>query len=340
METARPRVLYFPSPLQSHVESPQSPDIPVTQDDLKKIDQSSDQSSSTTVLSPFFPTAPALERKCTASLVGDKYLILDIPEGSTLNKCINVQTQEELVCKVIGREAGGLLSAHYRMDGHPHVNSLREVLLGDKLLYLVFPPSKGGDLHSHVRFRKRLREPVARKLFRQMVSTVKACHDKGIVLRDLKLRKFVFTDSQKTHIKLETLEDAVVLDNPEDDMLHDKRGCPAYVSPEILRSHAPYSGKAADMWSLGVILFTMLVGRYPFSDLDHTNLFMKISRGNFSIPDSVSIKAKCLIRNLMRREPKDRISSEDVLLHPWVVQDDEKSEISQRMDQVVPDIDG
>ena len=65
----------------------------------------------------------------------------------------------------------------------------------------------------------------------------------------------------RTHIKLETLEDAVVLDNPEDDMLHDKRGCPAYVSPEILRSHAPYSGKAADMWSLGVILFTMLVGR-------------------------------------------------------------------------------
>lgn len=104
-----------------------------------------------------------------------------------------------LMClfQVIGREAGGLLSAHYRMDGHPHVNSLREVLLGDKLLYLVFPPSKGGDLHSHVRLRKRLREPVARKLFRQMVNTVKACHDKGIVLRDLKLRKFVFSDTQK-----------------------------------------------------------------------------------------------------------------------------------------------
>lgn len=79
--------------------------------------------------------------------------------------------------------------------------------------------------------------------------------------------------------------------------------------------------------------------RYPFSDLDHTNLFMKISRGNFSIPDSVSIKAKCLIRNLMRREPKERISSEDVLLHPWVIQDDEKPEVSKRTDQVVPDID-
>lgn len=62
-------------------------------------------------------------------------------------------------------------------------------------------------------------------------------------------------------IKLETLEDAVVLEDSDNDELQDKRGCPAYVSPEILRSHARYSGRAADMWSLGVILYTMLVGR-------------------------------------------------------------------------------
>ena len=100
METARPRVFYLPSPYQAHVDSPQSPEMPMTQDDFKKSDSNSDQSTSSGVLSPFFPAAPALERKCTASLVGDKYLILDIPEGSTLNKCINVQTQEELICKV------------------------------------------------------------------------------------------------------------------------------------------------------------------------------------------------------------------------------------------------
>lgn len=67
---------------------------------------------------------------------------------------------------------------------------------------------------------------------------------------------------RRTTLKLESLEDAVVLDDPEEDLLQDKRGCPAYVSPEILRAHHTYSGRAADMWSLGVILYTMLVGRY------------------------------------------------------------------------------
>ena len=53
----------------------------------------------------------------------------------------------------------------------------------------------------------------------------------------------------------------MILDNPSEDLLQDKRGCPAYVSPEILRANTTYSGKAADMWSLGVILYTMLIGR-------------------------------------------------------------------------------
>ncbi|XP_067007627.1 tribbles homolog 2 [Anabrus simplex] len=271
------------------------------------------------------------------SLVGEKYLMLEPVEGSTLCRCVNVQTEEELVCKVVGREAAGLLAAHYRVDAHPHINCLHEVLLGERYLYLVFPPAHG-DLHSYVRQRKRLRESEARRLFQQMAETVRACHEEGIVLRDLKLRKFVFADSHRSQLKLETLEDAVVLEDPEDDLLQDKRGCPAYVSPEILRSHAKYSGRAADMWSLGVILYTMLVGRYPFNDSEHASLFAKISRGNFIIPDCLSSRAKCLIRSLLRREPSERLSAADVLLHPWLVQE-ERHDTAARLDQIVPEFD-
>lgn len=57
------------------------------------------------------------------------------------------------------------------------------------------------------------------------------------------------------------MEDAVTFDDPADDILTEKRGCPAYVSPEILNPNSTFSGKAADMWSMGVILYTMLIGR-------------------------------------------------------------------------------
>lgn len=195
-----------------------------------------------------------------AAVLADRYLLLDSVEGSSLYRCVDIKTQEELVCKIANNPCSNLLTAHFRLDGHPHVNCLHKVIPGNNQTYLFFAPSQG-DLHSHVRVRKRLREPEARRLFRQMCEVVKTCHEQGIVLRDLKLRKFVFADSERSHLKLESLEDAVVLDDPAEDLLQDKRGCPAYVSPEILKANTTYSGKAADMWSLGVILYTMLVGR-------------------------------------------------------------------------------
>ncbi|XP_017769993.1 PREDICTED: tribbles homolog 2 [Nicrophorus vespilloides] len=270
-----------------------------------------------------------------ASIVADKYLLLEQVEGSSLFRCIDVNTQEELVCKVVSRDSHSLVTAHYRLDSHPRISSLHEVFICDRHLYLVFPRAHG-DLHSYVRSRKRLRESEAKKIFRQIAETVHLCHSSGIVLRDLKLRKFVFADAQRTELKLESLEDAVVLEEPDSDWLHDKRGCPAYVSPEILKAGAHYSGKAADMWSLGVILYTMLVGRYPFNDSEHASLFAKISRGHFVIPDCLSSRAKCLIRSLLRREPSERITSEDIFYHPWLAKE-ERDYQSRACDQLVPE---
>ena len=89
-----------------------------------------------------------------------------------------------------------MLAAHFRVDGHPNINPIHEVIVGDKQTYLFFPPCFT-DLHSYVRTRRRLREPQARPLFRQIVSAVHEAHSKGIVLRDLKLRKFVFADESR-----------------------------------------------------------------------------------------------------------------------------------------------
>lgn len=122
----------------------------------------------------------------------------------------------------------------------------------------------------------------------------------------------------RTQLKLETLDDAVVLADPEDDLLGDKHGCPAYVSPEILATvNGRYSGRAADCWSLGVILYTMLVGRYPFHDTDPSLLFGKIRRGFFQVPSTLSPLAKCLIKSLLRKDPEERLTAEDLLASNW-----------------------
>lgn len=267
----------------------------------------------------------------TASLLGGKYLLLEEIEGASLHRCIHIHTNQQFVCKVMRKDSAGqrLLAAHYRVDGQPHINTIQEVVIGSDNLYLVFPPC-AGDLHSYVRSRRRLREAVARQLFRQVVTAVHAAHSQGIVLRDLKLRKFVFTEESRTELKLESLEDAVVLDSPADDVLSDKHGCPAYVSPEILKSNTRYSGRAADMWGLGVMLYTMLVGRYPFHGAEHSGLFAKIRRGQFNLPDSLSSRAKCLIRSLLKKEPEDRLTTEDVLIHPWLTAPSHRERTSLR----------
>lgn len=269
------------------------------------------------------------------SLIAEKYLLLDQMEGSTLHRCVDVRTEEDFVCKVVKKEhSPSLLSAHYLLDAHECVNRLHEVIFGDKFLYLIFLPSYG-DLHSYVRHKRRLKDDECRNLFRQIVKTVSSCHEHGIVLRDLKLRKFVFADPQRTIIKLETLDDAVLLDDSSTDELQDKRGCPAYVSPEILKCQTTYSGKAADIWSLGIILYTMLVGRYPFNDLHHSSLFAKITRGHFIMPDMVSLKARCLIRCLLRKDPSERLPAVDIFNHPWFGEQNYKDDISDG-DHLVP----
>ena len=134
-----------------------------------------------------------------------------------------------------------------------------------------------------------------------------------------------------------------MLDDQLDDRMIDKHGCPAYVSPEILDPNKSYSGKAADVWSLGVMLYTILVGRYPFHDRDPTALFMKIRRGEFTIPDFVTSRPKCLLRNLLRRDPSERLSASEILQHPWFqclhrsTNSASKTD-SKNQDQLVPNI--
>lgn len=270
-----------------------------------------------------------------------RYILVEKLEKNHF-KSIDTLTQDVFLCKVFDvAKYQENLDAYFRLEHHDCINHIVEVLVGESYAYVFFEWSYG-DMHSYVRAKRRLKEEEAGRLFFQIASAVAHCHESGVVLRDLKLRKFVFKDKERTMLKLESLEDSFVLDN-NDDALTDKHGCPAYVSPEILNANCSYSGRSADVWSLGVMLYTMLVGRYPFHDTEPGALFNKIRRGKFSIPDSLSSKARCLARSIMQRDPSDRLSASEILDHPWFhtarhVSGLSRVDPNKAADQMVPDM--
>ncbi|XP_064186885.1 tribbles homolog 2-like [Anguilla rostrata] len=272
-----------------------------------------------------------------------KYLLLELIEGDHVFRAAHLHSGEELVCKVFDiTRYQESLAAYFCLSAHENINQIVEILLGDTKAYVFFERSHG-DMHSFVRSCKKLREDEAARLFYQMASAVAHCHDNGLVLRDVKLRKFVFKYEDRSVVMLDSLEEACVLCGA-DDSLSSKHGCPAYVSPEVLSGGGSYLGRPADVWSLGVMLYTMLVGRYPFHDLEPGSLFSKIRRGHFSLPESLSPKARCLIRSILRRDPAQRLTSRDILDHPWLTTENlatgsgHGAEGKDASDQTVPDV--
>lgn len=88
------------------------------------------------------------------------------------------------------------LRAYWLVDAHENISSISEIILGETKAYVFFERHYG-DLHSYVRQKKRLKEEEAGRLFRQIAAAVKHCHDSGVILRDLKLRKFVFKNKER-----------------------------------------------------------------------------------------------------------------------------------------------
>jgi len=167
------------------------------------------------------------------------------------------------------------------------------------------------NLQHHVIREKKLSEREALSIFYNVVCVVNKLHEKNVIHRDLKLGNIVLNcRSRKVTLTNFCLGKHLMNNN---DLLKDQRGSPAYISPDVL-SGKPYAGKPSDMWALGVVLFTMLYGQFPFYDNAPHELFQKIKIADYTLPDDgrVSEDTKSLIRKLLITNPKERMTASQV----------------------------
>lgn len=168
------------------------------------------------------------------------------------------------------------------------------------------------NLQHYVIKEKKLSERDTVVIFSDIVRVVESLHKKNIVHRDLKLGNMVLNKgTRRVTITNFCLGKHLVSENG---LLKDQRGSPAYISPDVL-SGKPYLGKPSDMWALGVVLFTMLYGQFPFYDCNPQELFRKIKAAEFSIPadNQVSDNTTMLIKKLLVLDPKQRLTASQVL---------------------------
>ncbi|PKC59222.1 Pkinase-domain-containing protein [Rhizophagus irregularis] len=210
---------------------------------------------------------------------------------------------------------------HHRYLHHPNIISLLEVIPTETEIYMVLEYCEGGELYDFLVERGRLRENLARKMFGQLCRAVKYCHDRRVVHRDLKLENILL--DAYNNIKLGDFGFTRECESKK--LLETICGSTGYSAPEMLLAKK-YSGLEVDIWSLGVILYTLLCGALPFDDDDENEMKHKIIKGEYEMEEFLSNEAKDLIRSILQLEPSERPTLKQILQHAWFTIKDEEEE--------------
>jgi hypothetical protein len=168
---------------------------------------------------------------------------------------------------------------------------------------------------------------IIKNFFKQICKMVKFCHSRNIIFRRIDLSFFVFVDTNMDKIRYFGLDNFTFC--PEDsrfgidsDLILSKLVSVHYASPEIFLGDQWYSGKAADIWSLGVILYCLSCGEFPFDNSSLLNLLNSIQMDQVVIRSSIPLGAQILIKSLMQQNPNARPSIDLILNNKWLVSDD------------------
>ncbi len=200
---------------------------------------------------------------------------------------------------------------------HENVVSLHKVIETDDHTYLVMDMAENGDLLDYINSRRYLSEHMARSFFTDLVNGMDKCHKMNVVHRDLKCENLLL-DSQ---LRLKIADFGFARKHTGKN-LETYCGSFAYAAPQVILGD-PYHGEKADIWSMGVILYAMVVGRLPFKDTDVKTMLSEIA-SRIVFPSRVSEEFKDLIKKILKFNPDDRLSLESIKAHPWMQVKDEK----------------
>jgi len=190
---------------------------------------------------------------------------------------------------------------------HPCIVRVKETFWDKAKIFVLMDFVSGGELLNHID-PKGVHEDDVKWVFLQLLYAVQHCHIRGVVHRDLKLDNVLVEEKERT-VKITDFGYANVFAS-EKDKFKTMCGTLLYMAPEVVLG-GEYRGEPADIWSLGVILYCLLCGRFPFPDTPE--LGRDIVRGEFEIPDFLSREASSLLKKILRVNPKKRASFWDII---------------------------
>ncbi|XP_006632238.1 MAP/microtubule affinity-regulating kinase 3a isoform X16 [Lepisosteus oculatus] len=214
---------------------------------------------------------------------------------------------------------------------HPNIVKLFEVIETEKTLYLVMEYASGGEVFDYLVAHGRMKEKEARAKFRQIVSAVQYCHQKHIVHRDLKAENLLLDADMNIKIADFGFSNEFTLGNKLDTFC----GSPPYAAPELFQGKK-YDGPEVDVWSLGVILYTLVSGSLPFDGQNLKELRERVLRGKYRIPFYMSTDCENLLKRFLVLNPSKRGTLEQIMKDRWINAGSEEDELKPFVE---PDLD-
>ena len=198
---------------------------------------------------------------------------------------------------------------------HPLIISFHEFFEERDFFYLLMDYHRDGDLLKYLKTHKNLSESTICSILHQLLTVITYLHKQKIAHRDLKPENILISESEEISIKLIDFDTAAVF---EENGLSGKYGTFSYMAPETFEN--TYSEKC-DIWSCGMILYTLLAGMSYYSGLSNKNRKSRnqAKKIDFSVQGLKKFSGPCidLLHLTLEKDPNKRISAQQALQHPW-----------------------